>query len=72
MISSCAGLVTFSARGSRGLPTLRTGDLLRDHSLMERARDEAARFLDEQTLTPPLVERMKAAWPHRFGLMDIG
>jgi ATP-dependent DNA helicase RecG len=55
-----------------GLPTLRTGDLLRDHSLMERARDEAVRFLDEQTLTAPIVERMKAAWPHRFGLMDIG
>ena len=61
----------FGTRQS-GLPTLRTGDLLRDHSLMERARDEAARFLDEQTFTAPLVERMKAAWPHRFGLMDIG
>jgi ATP-dependent DNA helicase RecG len=61
----------FGTRQS-GLPTLRTGDLLRDHSLMERARDEAARFLDGQALTPPLVERMKAAWPHRFGLMDVG
>jgi ATP-dependent DNA helicase RecG len=61
----------FGTRQS-GLPTLRTGDLLRDHSLMERARDEAARFLDEQMLTAPMVERMKAAWPHRFGLMDVG
>ena len=61
----------FGTRQS-GLPTLRTGDLLRDHSLMERARDEAGRLLDEQTLTAPLVERMKAAWPHRFGLMDVG
>ena len=61
----------FGTRQS-GLPTLRTGDLLRDHALMERARDEAARFLEEQTLAAPLVERMKAAWPHRFGLMDIG
>jgi len=61
----------FGTRQS-GLPTLRTGDLLRDHSLMERARDEAVRFLDEQTLTAPIVARMKAAWPHRFGLMDIG
>jgi ATP-dependent DNA helicase RecG len=61
----------FGTRQS-GLPTLRTGDLLRDHSLMEQARDEAARFLEEQTLTAPLVERMKAAWPSRFGLMDIG
>lgn len=61
----------FGTRQS-GLPTLRTGDLLRDHSLMEQARDEAARFLDQQALTAPLVERMKAAWPSRFGLMDIG
>ena len=61
----------FGTRQS-GLPTLRTGDLVRDHSLMERARDEADRFLDKQTLTAPLVERMKAAWPGRFGLMDIG
>ncbi len=61
----------FGTRQS-GLPTLRTGDLLRDHSLMEQARDEAARFLDQHTLTTPLVEHMKAAWPSRFGLMDIG
>jgi ATP-dependent DNA helicase RecG len=61
----------FGTRQS-GLPTLRTGDLLRDHPLMERARDEAMRFLDQQTLTAPLVEHMKAAWPSRFGLMDIG
>ena len=61
----------FGTRQS-GLPTLRTGDLLRDHSLMELARDEAAKFLDRQTLTAPLVERMKAAWPSKFGLMDIG
>jgi ATP-dependent DNA helicase RecG len=61
----------FGTRQS-GLPTLRTGDLLRDHSLMEQARDEAARFLDQQATTAPLVERMKAAWPSRFGLMDIG
>jgi hypothetical protein len=39
---------------------------------MERAREEAARFLREQPNTAPLVERMKAAWPGRFGLMDVG
>ena len=61
----------FGTRQS-GLPTLRTGDLLRDHPLMEQARDEAARFLDQHTLTEPLVAQMKAAWPSRFGLMDIG
>ena len=61
----------FGTRQS-GLPTLRTGDLLRDHSLMEQARDEAMRFLDESVMTVPMVEQLKAAWPSRFGLMDIG
>ncbi len=61
----------FGTRQS-GLPTLRTGDLLRDHALMETARDEAMRFLEEQPVTAPFVEQMKAAWPSRFGLMDIG
>jgi len=61
----------FGTRQS-GLPTLRTGDLLRDHSLMEQARDEAARFVEDSALTAPMVEEMKAAWPTRFGLMDIG
>jgi hypothetical protein len=51
---------------------LRTGDLKRDHPLMEQARDEAARLLDQHALTEPLVAHMKAAWPSRFGLMDIG
>ena len=61
----------FGTRQS-GLPTLRTGDLVRDHALMEQARDEAARFLDAQSPGTSLMERMKAAWPTRFGLMDIG
>ena len=61
----------FGTRQS-GLPTLRTGDLLRDHSLMEQARDEATRFANDNPLTTPLVEQLKAAWPTRFGLMDVG
>ena len=61
----------FGTRQS-GLPTLRTGDLLRDHPLMEQARDEAVRFLDETAVTEPTIAQLKAAWPSRFGLMDIG
>ena len=61
----------FGTRQS-GLPTLRTGDLLRDHELMEKARDEAQRYVSEQTPDARLAERMKAAWPSKFGLMDIG
>jgi ATP-dependent DNA helicase RecG len=61
----------FGTRQS-GLPTLRTGDLLRDHELMEKARDEAQRYVSEQTPDAGLAGRMKAAWPSKFGLMDIG
>ena len=61
----------FGTRQS-GLPTLRTGDLLRDHELMEQARDEAQRYVSEQPPDAPLAERIKAAWPSKFGLMDIG
>jgi ATP-dependent DNA helicase RecG len=61
----------FGTRQS-GVPTLRTGDLLRDQSLMETARTEAERFLDENAPGDPTVQRLKAAWPTRFGLMDIG
>jgi ATP-dependent DNA helicase RecG len=61
----------FGTRQS-GLPTLRTGDLLRDHSLMERARDEAARFLSDDREAAAMMQRLKTAWPSRFGLVDVG
>ena len=50
-ISQLRGPGDFFGTRQSGLPTLRTGDLLRDHSLMEQARDEAVRFLDQQALT---------------------
>ena len=40
----------FGTRQS-GLPTLRTGDLLRDHELMEKARDEAQRYVSDRRRT---------------------
>jgi ATP-dependent DNA helicase RecG len=61
----------FGTRQS-GMPTLRTGDLLRDHSLMEQAREEAGRFLASDAMTAPVVELLRQTWPVRFGLMDIG
>jgi hypothetical protein len=39
---------------------------------MEQARDEAMRFLDDSVVAVPMVEQLKATWPSRFGLMDIG
>ena len=61
----------FGTRQS-GLPTLRTGDLLRDHSLMEQARQEAVQYLEGNTMTPHILESLRQTWPTRFGLMDIG
>ena len=61
----------FGTRQS-GLPTLRTGDLLRDHSLMEQARQEAVKYLEGAALTAPILETLRQTWPTRFGLMDIG
>jgi ATP-dependent DNA helicase RecG len=61
----------FGTRQS-GLPTLRTGDLVRDHALMEQARQEAVQFAAEGATSAPAREQLRAAWPRRFGLMDIG
>lgn len=61
----------FGTRQS-GLPTLRTGDLRRDHSLMEQAREEAASYLDSHAMSSAAVESLRETWPRRFGLMDIG
>jgi len=61
----------FGTRQS-GLPTLRTGDLLRDHELMEQARKEALACLESSALAAPMIQLLKDTWPARFGLMDIG
>jgi ATP-dependent DNA helicase RecG len=61
----------FGTRQS-GLPTLRTGDLLRDHSLMEQARQEAVQYREGGAMTTQILESLRQTWPTRFGLMDIG
>jgi ATP-dependent DNA helicase RecG len=60
----------FGTRQS-GLPTLRVGDLLRDHALMEDARREAVAWLDQDSAAP-LVEYLSANWATRFGLVGVG
>jgi ATP-dependent DNA helicase RecG len=61
----------FGTRQS-GLPTLRVGDLLRDHTLLEEARREAVAWLDADESPQPLVEYLSANWASRFGLVGIG
>ncbi len=61
----------FGTRQS-GLPTLRVGDLLRDHQLMELARREAVAALDDVEESAALVALVRSSWEQRFGLVGIG
>ena len=55
-----------------GLPTLRIGDLVRDHTLMEQARDEARTWLAEAQPADPILRAASRSWETRFGLIGIG
>ena len=61
----------FGTRQS-GMPTLRVGDLLRDHTLMEEARREAVAMLDNEKYEESLVAFVKSSWEQRFGLVGVG
>ncbi len=54
-----------------GVPTLRVGDLVRDHDLMEGARREAEAILAGEE-AGPLVALVRETWAARFGLADVG
>ncbi|HEX5070371.1 MAG TPA: ATP-dependent DNA helicase RecG [Vicinamibacterales bacterium] len=60
----------FGTRQS-GLPTLRVGDLQRDHLLMEEARRDAVDWLD-QPASAPIVDYLSRTWADRFGLAGVG
>jgi ATP-dependent DNA helicase RecG len=61
----------FGTRQS-GMPTLRVGDLLRDHQLMEAARREAVAALDDARIAQTLAAFVRTSWEQRFGLVGIG
>jgi ATP-dependent DNA helicase RecG len=61
----------FGTRQS-GLPTLRVGDLVRDHLLMEEARREAVAALDDPSQTEALAALVNTSWERRFGLGGVG
>jgi ATP-dependent DNA helicase RecG len=61
----------FGTRQS-GLPTLRVGDLLRDHQLMEAARREAVAALDDPAQAEALTALVRSSWEQRFGLVGVG
>ena len=61
----------FGTRQS-GMPTLRVGDLVRDHQLMEAARREAVAALDDPHQATALTAFVRAHWEQRFGLVGVG
>jgi ATP-dependent DNA helicase RecG len=61
----------FGTRQS-GMPTLRVGDLLRDHELMEEARREAVATLDDAQHEESLLAFVRSSWEQRFGLVGVG
>ena len=61
----------FGTRQS-GMPTLRVGDLLRDHHLMEEARREAVAALDDANEADQLAAFVRTSWEQRFGLVGVG
>jgi ATP-dependent DNA helicase RecG len=61
----------FGTRQS-GLPTLRTGDLVRDRDIMEDAHREARRLVDEDALGEELRQFVKERWQQQFGLIEVG
>jgi ATP-dependent DNA helicase RecG len=61
----------FGTRQS-GMPTLRVGDLLRDHALMEDARREAVAALDDARHAETLAAFVRTSWEQRFGLVGVG
>ena len=61
----------FGTRQS-GMPTLRVGDLVRDHQLMEAARREAVAALDDVRQSATLATFVRTNWEQRFGLVGVG
>ena len=54
-----------------GMPTLRVGDLRRDHALMEQAWREARRWVDAPE-AGALRRFVEECWEQRFGLVGVG
>ena len=65
------GFGDLSGTRQSGMPALRLGDLRRDHAIMVRARDEAARWLDGRPDAEAL-DAMRKTWGERFGLVEVG
>jgi ATP-dependent DNA helicase RecG len=61
----------FGTRQS-GMPTLRSGDVLRDREIMEQARRLALRACEPEYSSEALVAEARRGWSDRFGLASVG
>ena len=61
----------FGTRQS-GMPTLRSGDLVRDRDIMEDARRYATAALDREPAGSALFAEARRSWSDRFGLASVG
>jgi len=61
----------FGTRQS-GMPTLRTGDLVRDRDIMESAHREARRAVEQGGLSETLLSFVQTRWRDQFGLIEVG
>jgi ATP-dependent DNA helicase RecG len=61
----------FGTRQS-GAPLLRVGDLVRDFSLLQEARQEAEEWLARGDSAQPVIDHVRATWERRFGLVGVG
>jgi ATP-dependent DNA helicase RecG len=55
-----------------GAPTLRVGDLRRDHGVMEEARREASAWLDAGASDSLWLNEFRRTWGQRYGLIAVG
>jgi ATP-dependent DNA helicase RecG len=55
-----------------GLPTFRLIDLVRDHALIETARQEVAAWFADARPSASDVDIMVTNWEQRFRLIDVG
>jgi hypothetical protein len=54
------------------LPTLRTGDLVRDRDIMEEAHLEARHLVETGGLSGELLQFVQQRWQQQFGLIEVG
>ena len=75
---SIRGPGEFFGTRQAGLPDFRVANLLRDHKLLELAKQEAARFANQPEAELTEAERarvwarLKESWQRRYGLVEAG